>query len=329
MAIKYEAYTRQGQKVKGILQTDSEEDAYGMLEEDELVPYRLRLVTPRRSLVQLMPGLFKPKPQEIIDFTRQLSTLLDSGIPLRRALAVQRDQTASAGLKEAVDRIIQDIEAGERFSGAFSRHGTVFPDFFLRMVRVGEATGGIPLILSQLTENLQRRKVVKDRVRRALVYPAISLAVAMVAAFVLVTYALPNLTSLLQEFGGELPLPTQILITISGFLETYAASLFLPLIGLMVGVGVLTRTASGRRIQDRVLLQLPVAGKILQGSNMFFMTNDAVDAAQRGRAAHRSDEPFRGGARELSFQVEAGPGDPSGFRGHEVGGGLRRASGFP
>ena len=88
MAIKYEAYTRLGEKVQGVLETDSEEDAYGILEKDELIPYRLRPVRTRRSLVQLAPGLFKPKPQDVIGFTRQLAALLNSGIPLRRALLV-------------------------------------------------------------------------------------------------------------------------------------------------------------------------------------------------------------------------------------------------
>ena len=91
VAIKYEAYTRLGEKVTGVLETDSEETAYGILTGEELVPYRLRPVRRRRSVVQLLPALFKPKAQDLIDFTRQLASLLNSGIPLRRALVVQRD----------------------------------------------------------------------------------------------------------------------------------------------------------------------------------------------------------------------------------------------
>ena len=117
-------------------------------------------------------------------------------------------------MKGAIRQIIQDVEAGERFSDAFSKHTAIFPEFYLRMLAVGEATGGIPLTLQQLTDNLQRRKTVADKVRRALIYPAISLVVAIVAAFVLVTYSLPSLTGLLKEFGGELPVATQLLITV-------------------------------------------------------------------------------------------------------------------
>ena len=188
MAIKYEAYTRGGEKVTGVLDTDSEDTAYTMLEEEELTPYKLRQVRPLPSLVQLAPWLFKPKPQEIIDFTRQLSSLLDSGIPIRRALMVQRDQARGAGMRAALQQVTRDIEAGERFSVAFSRHPTVFPEFYRRMMAVGESTGGIPFALQQLTQNLQRRRAVSERVRKALVVPAISMVVAFFAGIVMVTY---------------------------------------------------------------------------------------------------------------------------------------------
>ena len=284
MAIKYEAYTRQGEKVKGVLETDSEEDAYGMLEREELVPYRLRPVRPRRSLVRMMPGLFKPKLQEIIDFTRQLASLLDSGIPLRRALIVQRDQARSPGLKEALRQIVQDIEGGSQFSESFSGHATVFPEFYLRLVRVGEATGGIPLTLRQLTDNLQRRKTVADKVKKALVYPAISLSVAFIAAIVLVTYSLPSLTGLLKEFGGELPVATQLLINISDTLQAYGPFVIFPVVGLAVLAGVVSRTAAGAKLRDRILLRIPVVGGILLGSNMFFVTTTLSTLLRAGVA---------------------------------------------
>ncbi|MCH7801384.1 MAG: hypothetical protein IIC24_07545, partial [Chloroflexi bacterium] len=84
MAIRYEAYTWSGDKVKGVLDADTEEAAYELLAQEELIPYKLKPVKPRRSLVQIVPSLFQPKPQDIIDFTRQVNSLLSSGIPLRR-----------------------------------------------------------------------------------------------------------------------------------------------------------------------------------------------------------------------------------------------------
>ena len=282
MAIKYEAYTKHGQKVKGVLQTESEEDAHGMLAREDLIPYQLRRVRPRPSLVQLMPGLFRPKEQDVIDFTRQLAALLNSGIPLRRALIALQEQTSSLGLREALRQTIQDIETGRRFSEALSRHKSIFPELYLGLLRVGEATGGISPALRQLTANMQRQKTVSSKVKSALVYPGISLAVAFVAGFVLVKYSLPALTGMLSEFGGELPTATRLLISISDVFQTYAIYVAGPifLLALLFAAGM--RTALGRRLRDRVLLSLPVVGGILLGSNMFFLTTTLATLLKAG-----------------------------------------------
>ena len=272
MAIKYEAYTRSGEKVEGVLDTDSEEAAYGMLENEELIPYRLRTVRRIPSLVRIAPSLFKPKPKDVIDFSKQLSSLLVSGIPLRRALMVLRDQTKNLGLKDALKQILEEIEGGARFSDAFSRHTVVFPEFYLRLLKVGEGTGGIPLTLDQLTDNLTRRKAVTDKVRSALVYPAISLVVAIIAGFVLVTYTLPSLTSLLTEYGGELPRSTQILIAVSNFLQSYGLFIIAPVVAIVFIIGITMRTEPVQRLRDRVLLKMPVVGQVLLYSNMFYLT---------------------------------------------------------
>lgn len=282
MAIKYEAYTRSGEKVEGVLDTDSEEAAYGMLENEELIPHRLRTVRRLPSLVRMAPSLFKPKPKDVIDFSRQLSSLLVSGIPLRRALIVLRDQTKNLGLKDALKQILEDIEGGARFSDAFSRHTVVFPEFYLRLLKVGEGTGGIPLTLDQLTDNLTRRKAVTDKVRSALVYPAISLVVAIIAGFVLVTYTLPSLTSLLTEYGGELPRSTQVLITISNFLQSYGVFIIAPVVAVVFIIGVTMRTEPVKRIRDRVLLKMPVVGQVVLYSNMFYLTTTLATLLRAG-----------------------------------------------
>ena len=282
MAIKYEAYTKLGQKVKGVLQTDSEEDAYGQLEREDLIPYRLRPVRARKALAERAPGLFRPKQQDIIDFTRQMAALLKAGIPLRRALIAQRDQARSPGLKEALRQIVESIESGMRISDAFSRHTTVFPEFYLRLLRVGEATGGIPLSLEQLTENMQRRKAVADRVKKALVYPAISLAVAFIAAYVLITYSLPSLTSLIKDFGGEMPLATRILISVSDAFQAYGFLILGPTAGLVVFAVFSMRSTAGKKLRDHILLAAPVVGRILRASNMFYLTTSLSTLLKAG-----------------------------------------------
>ena len=284
MAIKYEAYTWSGEKVTGVLETYSEEDAYEMLRQDELVPYRLETVRERRTLVQIVPRLFPARSQDLIDFTQQVSSLLKSGIPLRLALQVQRDQTRNLGLKTALGQIVKDVEGGNRLSEALARHSSVFPNFYIRLLGIGEAAGGVIFTLDQLHETMVRRKSVNDRVKSALTYPAISLVLAGVAALILIKYSLPSLIGLLDEFGGELPFATQLLITISDFLQEYILySLFA--IGATVALSLIyMRTPTGTKIRDNTLLRLPMVGNVMMTSNMFMLTSTFVTLLEAGIA---------------------------------------------
>ena len=284
MAFKYEAYTQSGAKVVGVLETDSEDAAVEMLEQDNLIPYRLEPVRRRRSFVQVMPSLFQPKTQDILDFSKQMASLIRSGIPLRRALIVQRGQTRNLGLREALRQIVEDIESGVRFSDAIGVHTTVFPDYYVRLLRVAEATGGIAFTLDQLADSLKKRKGVRDRIKRALTYPIISLIVAFVAAVILIKFSLPSLIGLLRDFGGELPPITRMLITVSDAVEAYAL-IGLLVIGLTIAVVLIgSRTRTGRIIQDTALLKIPVIGGILMGSNMFLLTSNLVTMLDAGVA---------------------------------------------
>lgn len=273
MALRYVAYNQLGRRIEGVLQTDNEQAAYTELEQEGLIPYRFEPVRARPSLVQLAPGLFRPKPQDLIDFTRGLSTLLKSGIPLRESLVALRTQARSAGLKYALRRVVEAIEGGERFSDACGRHTSVFPEFFVRLVRVGEATGELGRTMEQIAGTLSGRKATRDKVKAALVYPAISLVVAGIAAFVLLTYSLPQLIGLLDEFSGELPATTRLLITISDFLEVYKNRVALGAGAITIGSFAYFRTPYGAWTRDRILLRLPVVGGILLSSNMFSVTS--------------------------------------------------------
>jgi type IV pilus assembly protein PilC len=272
VAFKYVAYSWLGQKLEGVLQVDREEDARQALERDELIAYRLALVRRRRSITQLMAFLFQPSPKEFIEFTRSMAALLKSGIPLRDALRNVQRQTSSLGLKEVLRRVIEDIEGGDPFSEACSRHPKVFPDFYLRMLRVGEATGGVVLTLERVLDTLEKRKTVRDKVKAALLYPAISLVVAIVVGFILITYSLPALTGLLKEYGGELPFATKLLLSISDFLQSYRLHIIVSVLGGTSALVGYLRTRHGARVRDRVLLRVPVVGRVILHSNLFSLT---------------------------------------------------------
>ena len=273
MAIKYEAYTRLGEKVVGVLHTDDEEAAYDILEQEDLIPYRLRPASGSFNVARMFPTIFNPSSQDIIDFTRQLAALLGSGIPLVRCLMAQRGQVSNTGLRYALGEIISSVEAGNKLSDALDEQSHIFPDFYVRMLRVGEATGGLPFVLNQVADTLQRRKAVSDRVRDAAVYPAFTLLVAIVAAVVLVTYSLPSLSGLLSEVGGDLPTSTRVLINVSDFFDLYGTPILVVLVAIVVLVFVALRTEIGRAATDTVLLRVPVIGRVIVANNMFALAS--------------------------------------------------------
>jgi type IV pilus assembly protein PilC len=267
--VKYEAFTWAGGRVGGELEAETEAAAYEALKGERLVPSRLQELRPRRPLVQVMPALFKPKDQAVIDFTRQMSTLLRSGVPIRSALSGLHEGARGAGLREALRQVQQDIEGGMSFSAACARHRTVFPRFYMRLLQVAEAAGELSLILGQIAQLLDRQKVLRQRVKSALLYPAITLGVSVVSLFVLVTYSLPALVNLIGGFGGELPLSTRVLIQGAELLRAYGAYGIGFALALGAGGVALRRTARGARVWDRALLRVPIVGRVVLLANIF------------------------------------------------------------
>ena len=202
-----------------------------------------------------------------------MASLLRSGIPIRDSLNILRDQSSSLGLKEVLRQVIVDIEGGSRFSEACERHGGVFSGYYIRLLRVGESTGGMAPTMQQLAESLDKQKVMRDKIKAALVYPVISLVVAIVVAIILVTYSLPSLIGLLNEYGGVLPQNTQILIAISDFAGQYRLQMFGGAAVLAVALWLGRRTPIGARIKDQIVLKIPVVKTVTVQSNLFSLTS--------------------------------------------------------
>lgn len=285
MALQYRAYNWVGKQVSGVLDTDSEEAAYDMLERDGLIPYRIQPVGGGRrwSFRRLIPILFKPKSQELIGYTTELASLLRSGIPLREALVVTRDGSRSIGFREALRRVVARIEEGERFSDACASVPWVFPSYYIRILRVAEATGSLAPTLQNLGESLEKEKRVRDRVRRALTYPAIAMVVAAGAGTILLTYALPALLGFLEEFAGEeLPFTTRALIAVRGVLAAYGVAIIGGILGATAAFLIALRTRRGVEVKDRVLLKLPVIGKTLLMKNTFSIASTMTTLLRNG-----------------------------------------------
>ena len=329
MAIKYEAYTRLGEKVVGVLHTDDEEAVYDILDQEDLIPYRIRPAQSGFSLVRMFPTVFNPSAQNIIDFTRQLAALLSSGIPLVRCLTAQRGQVSNKGLKYALGEIVASVEAGNKLSDALAEQSHIFPDFYVRMLRVGEATGGLPYVLNQVADTLQRRKIVTDRVRDAAVYPAFTLLVAVVAAIVLVTYSLPSLSGLLSEVGSDQPTTTRVLIGVSDFFGEYGASILIGFAVLAVLIFVALRTEIGRAATDTVLLRVPVIGRVIVANNMFSLTSILSTLLRSGMSPIEALKLTQRGMANAYYRRRLGRVIDRATEGTKLGDAFEEEGGFP
>ena len=261
MEFRYEAQKVSGETIKGVIEADSLARAEELLWRSNLSIINIKKQLSMFSLRQAMPSLFGVKRKDVINFSRDLSTMLNAGLPMLRSLDILYRQTKKVALKQVLRTIIQDLERGSTFSEACAKHKDVFPPLFTRLIRVGEEVGSLSSVMEQLSTHMAKEEETAGKVKGAMAYPAFVLCLAFGAVFVLVAFVMPAISALFAEFGSELPLLARIAVTAAGFLSDYLWYIVLGLVVLIVGLILYFRTAAGRRVKDSLILKLPVVGE--------------------------------------------------------------------
>ncbi|KKT87521.1 MAG: hypothetical protein UW89_C0025G0004 [Parcubacteria group bacterium GW2011_GWB1_45_10] len=197
----------------------------------------------------------------ISTFTRQLSTMVNAGLPITDSLAILRQQSKSS-FQPVITQILADVEGGESLSGALERHPKIFSPTFMALVKSGETGGVLDKVLARLADNLEKEQEFKGKVKGALIYPAIIVAGMFVVGLVMMIFVIPRLISLYAEFKAELPLPTRILIGISNILIYTWPLLILLGFGVYWGFKQYRKTVVGRRKTDELVFKVPVFGSL-------------------------------------------------------------------
>lgn len=200
-------------------------------------------------------------PSDVTTFTRQLSTMINAGLPITEALLILRSQSKGA-MQKIVAQILADVEAGESLSGSVAKHPKIFSPTYIALVKSGEVGGVMDAVLARLAENLEKQQEFGSKVKGALIYPTIVIVGMVIVAFIMMIFVIPKLTSLYSDFGADLPAPTKILMAISGFTIK-----FWPLIFILIGVGfyvfkLYKATDAGRRKIDELTFKIPVMGEL-------------------------------------------------------------------
>jgi type IV pilus assembly protein PilC len=277
MNYRYVAFDQGGQRVEGWLDAADEATAEEMLWDQGLTVARLAPARKRLTLSQAFPTFFGVKRQDLIVFSRQLATLLTSGIAILPALRMLAGQSAKRALREVLQEVITSLEGGQSLSAALAAHPLAFPDLYTRTMTVGERTGNLEEVLRQLATYLERQQDIVRKLRDALTYPVFVLMVAVGVVVMMLTVALPPMVGMFESFGAELPWPTRAMIAASHFATAYGVHV---LIGGLILAGVSawwSNQPSGRRLRDAALLRVPIVGRvILQGQLARFARTASV-----------------------------------------------------
>lgn len=261
LTYRYVASTRQGEMVKGSIKAPTEIAAERLLIDKGYIPEHVELAPSMFSLEEALPSLFQVKPRDVVVFSRQLATLLRSGISLLPALEILQGQVGSSrGFNSILGSVLNEIRAGGSFSQAISKHPKAFNEIYCRTIAVGEETGSMEAVLNRMADYLEKQSALAQRVKKALTYPMMVLGVGVVVIALLITVVMPQLLDMFSAMNVELPLPTRILIAITELFNTYTLYIGIAGVFLVALVLWLVKQPTGRRLLDRVRLSMPIIG---------------------------------------------------------------------
>ena len=263
---RYEAVNDGGKTVAGVIEAESMDHANDLLGARGLTPTSMRDETaaaagPRWQKIALLFNAVHP--EELILYTKQLSTMLKAGIPILRVVDILENQSENPRLKDISRQIGLDIRSGTTLSRSLRRHPDVFSELYCSMVQAGEASGALPQILQRLIYIITHEYQVKTEIRSVMQYPLIVL-VSLIAAFVgLITFVIPQFAKVYAKVKVELPLPTRVCLVLSKLFNEQWPALLLGLVVAVLAVFLILRTAPGRYGWDRLKLHVPLVGPLL------------------------------------------------------------------
>jgi type IV pilus assembly protein PilC len=273
MEFKYTASTAEGSLINGVVDAESETTAEEILWKSGLTIIDLKKSLRIPSLHQMLPSLFGVKRHDVIQFSRNLASLLDAGIPILRALTIQ-GRFGRASFRAVLHEVIKELERGMRFSEACAKYPKVFPNFYVYLLRTGEEVGNLSQVLKDIATHMERDEATAKKIKGSLAYPAFVMLLAIGAIFVMLTFVVPALTSMFKEFDAKLPPMTRALIAVGDFFSANFMYMILAVVLIAILGMLYIRTPSGRKNKDRFILKIPViGGATLKGGLARFTRN--------------------------------------------------------
>lgn len=262
----YTARTKSGLIRRGSVTADNRDAAMAQLTRMGLEPEKIvesRGVGTRAQQARLNRRV---RGQDLLVFTRQLSTIVSAGLPLMQGLDILAEQTEDPRFAKIIAAIGQNVEAGETFSDSLKLFNRAFPDIYVSMVRAGEASGDLDGVLLQLADYLEASEELKRRIRSAMTYPVVAFSMIILIAAGLIIFVVPQFAEIFNSFGKALPAPTQMLINASDAMRTttFWGIAIAVVIGTVAFLRIYGSTAAGKYTLDSLKLRLPIFGPLMR-----------------------------------------------------------------
>ena len=254
--------------VKGEIEALGRDDAIKSITKQQLTPISIKPVTKLSNEIKF--SLLKPrniKQDELSIFTRQLSTMINAGVPLTRSLNSLQEHAENPVFRDTLENIKGDVESGVSLADALSKHPKVFSDIYVNMVRAGEAAGILDEVLNRLAVQQEKSATIRKKIKSAMTYPVVLVVISVLAFFGLMIFVIPKIGQIIIDLGGpnaELPLITKIMLGISNFIISFWYILF-PVIGACcVGIKKYLATPQGKTKFHIAILKLPAVSTIIK-----------------------------------------------------------------
>jgi len=257
----WEARTKAGAQQKGVMEASNES-----MVEAQLKKYGFTGISVKaeKAGFKFGGGGGKVDTKDLVVFTRQFATMIDSGLPLVQCLDILASQQLNKSFKSALQNIKESVESGSTFADALAKHPKIFDQLYVNLIAAGEVGGILDTILNRLAAYIEKALKLKKQVKGAMVYPATIISIAVVVIGVILVFVIPTFAKMFADFGGTLPMPTIIVIAMSNFLQRYILVIIGIFYGIKVAIGKYYATPAGRKLMDRFFLQLPVVGVLIR-----------------------------------------------------------------
>ncbi|MBI4003207.1 MAG: type II secretion system F family protein [Nitrospira defluvii] len=266
----YVGRNRQGAVKKGELSAKTRDEAVDQLRKQQVVVTSLEEKSGKggKFKFSLGSGL---TDKDLVVFTRQFGTMINAGLPLIQCLDILSTQSENKVLRETVGDVKNSVEAGSTFSDALKRHPKVFDELYVNMIHAGEVGGLLDTILTRLAKHIEKAMKLKSQIKSAMVYPSAIVGVAIIVISVLMVWVIPVFAQMFLEMSGGrmgLPGPTQLVIDISNFFQSYWYFMGGALVGMILGIKRYYGTVNGRVVIDRLLLKIPIVGDLIRKASV-------------------------------------------------------------